>query len=590
MNEIEPVVIKALLMQLATNFIRTHTGRGFMKRFVITFVLVGALVSPFQGVYSQRRSSDAAASAAAASVSRKVADGITAAQLRDYLYFIASDEMEGRDTPSRGLDTTAKFLAMSLSRWGLKPAGDNGTYLQRIALGRYKIDPEKTRAEIDGQTFSFGDDFLASQVPPGGARLPLNASGQLVYVGSGWMIKSKNMDAYRGVDVKDKIMVVAGGGLPKGVTHSELRGTRGVDWADPQTYAQAHGARGIIIIPGFQNLAFWDRIRRNAVARGQIEVEKFQAEPDETPPRVPTIIASPGMLNALFRAESQSAAGLFNLSVAGDPAQAFALTANKKASFTISGASETVSTQNVVAVLEGSDPVLKNEYVALGAHYDHVGIGARVDGDAIYNGADDDGSGTTALLAMAEALAHSQARPKRSVLFVWHCGEEKGLWGSRYFTEYPTVALDRIVAQLNIDMIGRSRKASDTTPANASLTGPNEIYVIGSKMMSTELGELSERVNRSYLNLEFNYRYDDPTDPNRFFFRSDHFNYARKGIPIIFYFDGEHEDYHRPTDSPDKIDYQKMERVARTIFMTMWELANAPNRPRVDKQLPPELK
>jgi hypothetical protein len=583
-NEIGLVVIKALPLQLAT-ILKVHIDRGNMKRFVIIVALTSVLASPFQGIHAQRSRSSAAP---AASPARGIADEITAAELKDYLFFIASDEMEGRDTPSRGLDTTAKFIAFNLSRWGLKPAGDNGTYFQRIALRRYKIDPEKTRAEINGQGFNFGEDFLNSQVPNSEARLTINARGQIVYVGDGWVIKAKNMDAYRGVDVKDKIMVIAGGSYPKGVTRADLQGARGVDWIDPQTYAQMHGAQGIIIIPGFQNLAFWDRIRRNAVGRGLLAVERLQ--PENIEPQVPTIIASPGMLNALFRGESQSASGLFDQAVVGAPGQPFALAQNKSASFTITGVSETVTTQNVVAVLEGSDPLFKNEYVALGAHYDHVGIGAPVGGDAIYNGADDDGSGTTALLAIAEALAHSRTRPKRSVLFVWHCGEEKGLWGSRYFTEHPTVPLDRVITQLNIDMIGRSRKDGDTNPANASLSGPNEIYVIGSKMMSTELGELSERVNQSYLNLNFNYRYDDPKDTNQFFFRSDHFNYARKGIPIIFYFDGEHEDYHRPTDSPDKIDYQKMEKVTRTIFMTMWELANNASRPRVDKQLPPELR
>ncbi|MGB7922053.1 MAG: M20/M25/M40 family metallo-hydrolase [Pyrinomonadaceae bacterium] len=561
-----------------------------MKRFFIIFLLISVLTSPLSGVYAQRENgaSTATATAAAVPVARQVADRITAAQLRDYLTFIAADELEGRDTPSRGLDTAAKFIAFNLSRLGLKPAGDNGSYFQRIALHRYKINSEQSHAEVGNQTYKFGDDFLAV-LPPAGKGLPMSASGQLVYVGNGWMIKSKNMDAYKGVDVKDKIMVVSGSGLPAGMTRAEIQGTRGVDWADAPTYAQMRGAKGIMLMPGFQNLAFWDRIRRNATERGQITVEKFEQQQSE--PQVPTIIASLGMLNVLFRGEPQSASGLFSHAVAGAPGAAFDLKADKRAAFTVGGqAAETMSTQNVVAVLEGSDPVLKNEYVALGAHYDHVGIGAPVGGDSIYNGADDDGSGTTALLAIAEALAHSTVRPKRSILFVWHCGEEKGLWGSKYFTQNPTVPLDRVVAQLNIDMIGRSKKEGDTSLVNAALSGPNEIYVIGSKMMSTELGELSERVNNSYLKLSFNYKYDDPKDPERFFFRSDHFNYARKGIPIIFYFDGTHEDYHQPGDSVEKIDFEKMQKVTRTIFMTMWELSNAPTRPRVDKQLPPELR
>jgi Zn-dependent M28 family amino/carboxypeptidase len=251
--------------------------------------------------------------------------------------------------------------------------------------------------------------------------------------------------------------------------------------------------------------------------------------------------------------------------------------------------SEIVPTQNVVAIWEGSDPVLKNEYVAVGAHYDHVGICPPVGTDNICNGADDDGSGTTAILSMAEALAKAPTRPRRSVLFVWHCGEEKGLWGSRYFTEYPTVPLDHVVAQLNIDMIGRSKKEGDTNPKNKDLTGPNDVYLIGSTMMSTELGELVQSVNKSYLNIGYDTRYDDPSDPNRFFYRSDHYNYARKGIPIIFFFDGVHEDYHQPGDSPDKIDYQKMEKITRTVYMTLWEVANRAARVKVDKPLPSQL-
>jgi len=225
----------------------------------------------------------------------------------------------------------------------------------------------------------------------------------------------------------------------------------------------------------------------------------------------------------------------------------------------------------------------------LGAHYDHVGIGDPVHGDSIYNGADDDASGTTALLVMAEALAHASKRPKRSTLFVWHCGEEKGLWGSRYFIENPTIPIDRIVAHLNMDMIGRSKQLDDTNQMNKNLSGRNDIYIIGPGIMSTELRELSEAVNKSFLNIAFDYRYDTASDPNRFFFRSDHYHYARKGIPIIAFFTGTHQDYHRPSDSSDKIDYQKLEKVTRTIYLISWELASRPDRPKIDKQLPAQV-
>lgn len=560
-----------------------------MRRFVLVFVLFGALGLPLPASYGQRRAPRSQPASAAST--HGGAEQITAEQLKAYLYFIASDEMEGRDTPSRGLDTTAKFIAMNLTRWGLKPAGDDGTFFQRIALRRVRIDPEQTHAEFNGRSFKYGDDFLAGATAG-------TASGSLVYVGNGWVINDKNIDPYKNVDVKDKIIVFNGGTLPKDITPAMLKGTDGQDYVSPLKYAQTHGARGAIVIPSFQTLANWNNSRRNTVERGSLAVEKFTAASEAS---LPVITASAPMLSLLFQGEQHDTSDVFVRRTSNDPAESFALNPGKTISFTVGTKIEQERTQNVVAVFEGSDPVLKNEYVAFGAHYDHVGMGqpglgrggSKQGGDSndtLYNGADDDGSGTTSILAMAEAISHNPVRPKRSILFVWHCGEEKGLWGSDYYTRFPTIPLDRIVAQLNIDMIGRSKSADNTNPANADLSGSDEIYVIGSKMMSTELGNLSEQVNKSYLNVNFNYKYDNPTDPNRFFFRSDHFNYARKGVPIIFYFDGVHEDYHRPSDTPDKIDYRKMEKVARTVYATMWELANRPARPVVDKQLPTELR
>ena len=248
------------------------------------------------------------------------------------------------------------------------------------------------------------------------------------------------------------------------------------------------------------------------------------------------------------------------------------------------------TTQNIVGLIEGSDPQLKNEMVAIGAHYDHLGTNPNAPGaDKIWNGADDDGSGTVAVLSIAETLAKAAKKPKRSVLFVWHCGEEKGLWGSEYFNKFPTVNIKNVVAQLNIDMIGRSRKTADANPLNAELSGENAVYVIGSEMMSSTLGAVTKQTNKDYLKLDYDYRYDDPKDKNRFFFRSDHFNYAQNGIPIVFWFDGVHEDYHQPGDEPQKIDYQKMEKITRTIFLTLLNVADLPQRPAIDKQLPPEL-
>jgi hypothetical protein len=559
-----------------------------------SLIILLALSFALPTTFAQRKAGKTAAATPAAIANARSVETISAAQMKSYLSFIASDEMEGRDTPSRGLDTTARFIAMNLGSWGFKPAGDDGTFFQKIALRRDQPDLAHSSAEINGQKFTAGEDFLPNAV---GATV----TGPLVYAGHGWVIKSKNIDAYKGIDVKDKIIVVFGEGLPEGVVRAEIPAAKaGEDWSSPGLYAQQHGAKGVLVIADYGMLLRWDQQRQRLSGPApRPQVEKFMTQAG---PSVPTIWVSPKMATALFQGEKFSAAALMTYgnrllptsvtTTVGPPvtvALPFELNAAKTATFTVAVKNDKPMTQNVVAVWEGSDAVLKNEYVAMGAHYDHVGICAPGQADAICNGADDDGSGTTALLSMAEALAHAKQRPKRSVLFVWHCGEEKGLWGSRYFTDYPTIPLDRIVTQLNIDMIGRSKKAGDTNSRNATLSGPNQIYVIGSTMMSTELGKLSETVNKSYLNLTYDLRYDDPADPNRFFFRSDHFNYARKGIPIIFFFDGVHEDYHRPGDEPQKIDYEKMEKVTRTIYMTLWEVANLPVRPKVDKPLPAQL-
>ena len=500
---------------------------------------------------------------------------ITAAELKDYLYFVASDEMEGRDTPSRGLDLTAKFLALNLSRAGLKPVGTDGTFLQKFELYRRQLLPDQTVASLNEQNFKIGEDFITG---------PINgtAQGRLVFVGHGLVVKSKKIDAYRGIDVKDKIMIVADG-YPKDVNRGDFRGKLGEDFETPASYGVKHGAKGIILVPSESALSFWEQ-------RYRASLNPSRPVP-ESPRRneLPSITASVKMTDAIFQGEKLDYQAIKGQMNGGDFGESFDLNSSKKISFTVTLQIETIMTQNVVAVLEGSDPKLKDEYVAIGAHYDHVGLAATpINGDKIYNGADDDGSGTVAVLAIAKALAEGP-RPKRSVLFAWHAGEEKGLWGSEYITNNPPVPIGQIITQLNIDMIGRSKKEGDTNPRNLNLTGPHEIFVIGSKIMSTELGELSEAVNRSFLKLKFNYKYDAPNDPEMLFYRSDHYNYARKGIPIIFYFDGVHEDYHQVSDHPDKIDYVKMEKVTQTVFATLWKLANMPVHPKIDKPLPAQL-
>jgi len=554
-----------------------------MRRFLTSFVLASLLVTTLPATYAQRAAHRSTKRAAASVTTQRGVETIAANQLRDYLTFIASDEMEGRDTPSRGLNTTAKFLAMNLSRWGFKPAGDEGSFFQRIDLRRERADTGQTKVDFSGRTLASGTDFL----PGAGSGV---VSGQLVFAGNGWFVKSKDMDAYKGVDPAGRIAVIFGtpNMLPRGVSRSDL-GKPKEEIMNATDYARSKGVVGLIYVPDSQYITNWRR-RQAFIERGSTVVAKFQQQTTTTP--LPMIVITPDTANLLFEGETHTASEISNAYFGATAATlpAFLLGEQKKITMNVVNTTETVPTQNVVAVWEGGDPVLKAEYVALGAHYDHVGSGCPPKGtDTICNGADDDGSGTTALLGMAEALAKAPTRPKRSVLFVWHCGEEKGLWGSRYFTEFPTVPLNQVVAQINIDMIGRSKKEGDTNQRNNELTGPDAVYVIGSTMMSTELGEIVNSVNNSFLKLTFDTKYDDPGDPNRFFFRSDHYNYARKGIPIIFFFDGVHEDYHRAGDSADKIDYQKMEKITRTIYMTLWEIANRPARLKVDKPLPAQI-
>ena len=371
---------------------------------------------------------------------------------------------------------------------------------------------------------------------------------------------------------------------PSAVTDDDLKGESGVDWANPIAYAKKRGAAGVIVIAPPQVAGMWGQLR-GFLGRGGMYPDKLRVTPGDSTANPPAFLVSEKVGDAIFAGESATK----NATVAFEM--------KKTASLSAASKTEHLMTQNVVALWEGSDPVLKNEMVAIGAHYDHIGVSQNPNlPDRINNGADDDGSGTVAVLSIAEALAKAPKRPKRSVLFVWHCGEEKGLWGSEYFNKFPTVDIKNVVAQLNIDMIGRSQDPNNIIkcyapgkPCNEELSKADEIYVIGKDMMSSTLGSVVDETNKQYLNLGYNTRYDDPKDKNRFFFRSDHFNYAVNHIPITFWFDGVHEDYHQPGDEPQKIDYVKMEKVSRTIMLTLLELTDLKERPKVDKTLPAEL-
>src|SRR6185436_17960133 len=243
------------------------------KRFLSLVVALSLFVLPLASV-AQQRPAPKPKPITATVLSARGVEAINSAQLRTYLSFIASDEMEGRDTPSRGLDTTAKFLALNLERWGFKPAGDDGTFFQKIALRRDAIDGAKSSAEINGQKFAFGDDFIPNAVQA-------TLEGPLVFAGNGWVIKSKNLNPYEGIDVKDKIIVVMGApfpGFPRGVTRADLAGRQGVDWMSPGGYAQQNGAKGVLAIADPQTLQNWEQARARATQGGRLFVEKFNTQ------------------------------------------------------------------------------------------------------------------------------------------------------------------------------------------------------------------------------------------------------------------------------------------------------------------------
>lgn len=502
------------------------------------------------------------------------ADAITETQLRSDLTFIASDALEGRRTPSRGLDLAAAFLAARLERLGVQPAGDRDSYLQSIALTRRRLDLEKTSLTIGSRALEYGDGFLPGEMPG-------VAEGPVVYVGNGTVIRSRGVDPYKDLDVAGRI-VVSNVGLPAGFSQADLQGPSGEDWEPTEDAARKRGAVAVLFLPDYAALERWPVTREARRTRTSLTVDAFH----DPAPALPTATLDAHGIDILFAGERVRPQEAFQRGIRREPADPFALRSSKVVRLSVATSDEHLTTSNVVGVIEGSDPALRQEYVALGAHYDHLGIAPKANeaGDTIYNGADDDGSGTVGLLAIAEAFVTARVRPKRSVLLVWHTGEEQGLWGARYFTEHPTVPLDRIVTHLNIDMIGRGRAPGSPAPTGAlPLTDTDTVYVVGSRRLSTQLGTLLEQANASYHGLRLDYSLDAPNDPADIYRRSDHYHYARRGIPVAFFFTGVHEDYHGLEDEVDRIDFVKLRRVVQTIYAAARLVADTKSRPALDR-------
>jgi Zn-dependent M28 family amino/carboxypeptidase len=489
---------------------------------------------------------------------------ITPEELRMHLQFLASDELGGRYTLAPNFAISARYLASHLEAYGFRGAGEQGSFLQKFEVVATQLDPSKTSLELtlEGKsaTYAFGD-FLPMSIASAA-----NVHGQIVFVGAGISSPGQKHDDYAALDVKGKIVLLASAPqftAAPGVDTSKLAENEHGEGA-----ARAHGAVAVLQAPSQRmagqmvNKTFQDRF----AMREAVRLEKSVGD------RLPVLTLGPELADKLFSAAGLSLKGVQEAATRKKALQPKALDA--AAHILVAAQQKHVSTENVAGILEGTDPRLKNQYVMFSAHYDHL---QTSDKGEVYHGADDDGSGTSALLAIAHAMALD--RPKRSVLVMFHAGEELGLLGSEYNTDYaPVVPLDRVVADLNMDMIGRSKPAGDNDVEDEHLSDANTIYLVGSDRISHELHELSEETNSQFQRMKLDYYYNDRSNPERIYFRSDHWNYAKHGIPVIFYFDGVHADYHQPTDTVDKIDFSKMTRVARLVFETGWRIANLDHR------------
>jgi len=465
--------------------------------------------------------------------------------MRTWLTYISSDDLEGRGTFSEGLGLAANYIADQLKDGGVAPGGDHGSYFQRVpVLGIRNNDRSTLTVEVNGlsRTFRDGEGVTFQKFVGGPRKFTVD---QVEFLGY-------NPESTRASDYKGKVIVW-------------------LDFPDVTTLLAAEeGGISAVLTPG-PTSATGDS---GALTPDFITSQRLDL------PRMPSVTVGQELLDFLFSVSETNYSQIRTRSSRSEALKAFSLK-GARLTFNIDPNYRVVNTQftrNVVGIVEGSDPQLKSTYVAFGAHYDHLGYvtGPLYGGltDRIYNGADDDGSGTTALIGLARAFAKG-TKPKRSLVFVWHAGEELGLYGSRYFADSPPDAvgsINNIVTQLNIDMIGRNR---NNNPAEAST-----VYAVGADRISTELHNTLVDANSSLTRpLAIDFEMNDPTDGERIYYRSDHFSYASKGIPIIFFFSGLHPDYHQVTDTVDKIDFDKMARVGQLVYEIGRRVANLDHAP-----------
>lgn len=456
----------------------------------------------------------------------KYAATITPQDMKSKLSILASDEFGGRETGTEGQKKASQFLEDFYQRIGLEGPVD-GTYRQKFEM--YQSNWSNVYVRTKGKKMN-GDGYIFA----GSANMDKEMRLETAYLGE--VNADTDFSAY-----KDMGVIIVGGGRET-MNNINEAGVKAV------FIASSDDEQFMSRLPRFERSMMNSRLRFD---------KELNAE------------------NITFYISKAMAAEMMNTSVEKleDPSSV----KNRRVRFKVEENLKTVSTENMMGFLEGTD--LKDEILVISSHYDH--IGQNEDGTVINNGADDDGSGTTGVMEIAEAFAQAAEegnRPRRSILFLNVTGEEKGLLGSAYYADNPIFPIENTVNNLNIDMIGR------VDPEHEESGNRDYVYVIGSEKLSSHLKIISEYANITYTGLDLDYRYDDPNDRNRFYYRSDHYNFAKSGIPIIFYFNGTHADYHRPTDTVDKIEFDVMAKRAQLVFHTAWLLANRDERTPVDRE------
>lgn len=501
-----------------------------------------------------------------------------------HLSIIASDEFEGRETGKKGAWMAADYIKKQFQSYGLVGPVKNSDdpYFQNVGISSKSV--ADVALAINGVAKeNLKHFYVAPQtVPTSGFFVKANS---VIFAGYG--ISKDGFNEYENVDVAGKVVMIFATGDPSAKPAEQPAAARG---RRPQSsvgsqqakikYLLDNKAAGVLVIN--QNADNITPQMRSFLTKGNPSLKRANATGASA--SLPVITIGTEVANEILKGANTNLADIKKkIDEAVKPATTVI---NVPVSFTARLEETDVKAANVLGFLEGSDPKLKEEVLVITGHYDHIGLVDDPNAtDKVNNGADDDGSGTTGVIMLAEAFAKAKKAgkgPKRSILFMTVCGEEKGLWGSEWYSEYPVFPMANTITNLNIDMIGRgddARKGDN-----------NFVYIIGSNMLSDDLDAIGKKANKDYVNIVLDETYNNRTDPNRFYYRSDHYNFAKHGIPVIFYFNGVHKDYHQPGDEVSKIDFPMLAKRAQLVYYTAWELANAAKRPVVNKNEDGSLK